>query len=125
MRSFVRRRSDFAAAVKIGLHGGFRYHHARLINVRVQTLSASLCGTLIANMNPMKLVESIDIESPSGILRALAIATTEYYEASPDRTEKARLQYEEVLARFNSSQQSAMPLVPLNVRTLTPSNVSD
>lgn len=49
----------------------------------------------------MKPDERIDNESPDEILRALAVATTVYYEASPDRIEKARLQYEEVLEKFN------------------------
>ena len=41
---------------------------------------------------------------PVEVLKALAAATTQYYEASPDRLELARLQYEEALHEFNSAQ---------------------
>jgi hypothetical protein len=37
-------------------------------------------------------------------LSALAIATTRYHEAAPDRIEQARIQYEEALCQFKTAQ---------------------
>jgi hypothetical protein len=37
------------------------------------------------------------------ILKALATATTQYYEAPPDRFEHARLQYEQALCQFKAA----------------------
>jgi hypothetical protein len=37
-------------------------------------------------------------------LKALATATTRYYEAPPDQFEHARLQYEQALCEFNAPQ---------------------
>jgi hypothetical protein len=41
---------------------------------------------------------------PVEVLKALAAATTQYYEASPDRLELARLRYQEALQDFNAAQ---------------------
>jgi hypothetical protein len=41
---------------------------------------------------------------PVQALKALAAATTQYYEASPDRLELARRQYQEALQEFNAAQ---------------------
>jgi hypothetical protein len=41
---------------------------------------------------------------PVEVLKALAAATTQYYEASPDRLELARLRYQEALQEFNAAQ---------------------
>ena len=38
-----------------------------------------------------------------GLLGDLALATTAYHEAPPERAEAARLQYEAALAKFNVS----------------------
>lgn len=43
------------------------------------------------------------------ILRALATATTAYYEASPDCVEQARIVYQEALERFKLAQSGQPP----------------
>ncbi len=42
--------------------------------------------------------------TPFDLLSELGRATTAYHEAPPDRVESARLEYEDVLLRFNSAQ---------------------
>jgi hypothetical protein len=42
--------------------------------------------------------------NPVSYLNALAVATTIYHEAAPDRIEQARLQYEEALYQFKTAQ---------------------
>ena len=44
---------------------------------------------------------------PQEVLSELGRATTAYYEATPDRLEKARQEYEEALRRFNAVSEPA------------------
>jgi hypothetical protein len=46
---------------------------------------------------------------PQEALLALATATTQYYEARPDRLEQARVQYQQALYEFNAAQPAADP----------------
>ena len=54
---------------------------------------------------------------PAIHLTALALATTRYHEATPDRIEYARMEYEEALYRFKSAQAGSElngDLIPRN-----------
>jgi len=52
-----------------------------------------------------------------GLMRELALATTNYHEAPPERFEAARIHYEIVLKKFRAAQGEEAPLVMAAGRT--------
>ena len=52
-----------------------------------------------------------EVAVPANHLTTLAIATTRYHEATPDRIEYARMEYEEALYQFKSAQAGSEPEV--------------
>ncbi|HEU5022600.1 MAG TPA: hypothetical protein VFT60_11940 [Bryobacteraceae bacterium] len=52
----------------------------------------------------MENEKDVTVRSTMQFLTELASATTKYYEARPDGSEQARIEYELALTRFKSSQ---------------------